>query len=1268
MRFFKKDSGGATSPKDTTKDTTSPPRKKANYNNNNVIDHHKQHEHQYIHGNHNKHQVYHWQSEGGKKSTVDDMVLLTKITEAAITDNLKKRLLEDNIYTYIGPVLVAVNPFKNLPYFGDKEVEMYQGAAHYEVPPHIYALADTMYRNMLIDNDSQCVIISGESGAGKTVSAKFIMNYITKISGGGQKVQRIKDIILESNPLLEAFGNAKTIRNNNSSRFGKYIEIQFSRGGEPVGGRISNFLLEKSRVHSLNEHERNFHIFYQLCAGAPAEWKQELGVERPDNFQFLSQSGVYKVDGTNDAHDFQETLQAMSVMGIQNTTQLDMFRVVAAILHMSNIDFNEQGNAAVITDPQYLEFPAYLLGIDAQRLGHKMISRVFDSKWGGKSERVDVTLNLEQAQFTRDAWCKGLYTRLFDYIVETVNKAFNTDSKEINVGILDIYGFEIFGRNGFEQFCINYVNEKLQQIFIELTLKSEQEEYQSEGIQWTPINFFNNKIVCDLIESKRPPGIMCILDDTCATMSAKSEGADEDFRRKMDSQVGSNPHYQPFKDGFMIKHYAGHVSYHIDSFCEKNRDILFQDIIELMQSSNNTFIRSLFPDVIQTGSKSRPTTAGTKIKTQANELVTTLMQCVPHYIRCIKPNETKKPHDWDDQMAKHQVEYLGLKENIKVKRAGFAYRRPFQKFLHRYAILSNDTWPSWHGDPVQGIHIIMNTINMDPTQYQIGKSKVFVKDPESLYMLEECRERRFDFYARVIQQAFKKHFSKKRLLKERTEASNLLLNRKERRRNSLNRNFAGDYIGVEYKPGLSTLIPRREKVEFALQVDKFDRRFRKAKRDLIVTKTNLYLIGREQEKKGPDKGKWNQVIKRKIDLENVTQVTMSPYQDDIILLHIRNDYESLLDVRLKTEFIMVLNRRLKDRCHRELPLNFINSFEYRVKKTGWGGGGVRKVQFLEGPGEEAELQSASTQLTVRIARGLPNTTRPGLRPVADALTRQAAQQIRSTPSQPHMRGGPQMGNGHLGQQRNNPNQQFPQRGPAPRGPAPRGPAPRGPAPSLSPPGPPTGMPPSPRSQFGGGGHPGSSSPRPRGPAPTPGAASRSRAPAPMQPAPGPPTGMPPSPRTHFEGSSTPQLPGLRGSGRGRGTIVPPVAPPPQPMNMPPVRNQQAKFGARPTISNPSVPRMGVAMNMPPPPPSDPAPANQPSIGTRAPVVKPPINRPKPNIPQVKALYGYDASDSDELTFSEGTIMQLIQEDGSGWWTCKHQGKQGFAPANYLQKL
>lgn len=354
---------------------------------------------------------FHWQSHNVKQSGVDDMVLLAKISEEAIVENLKKRFMDDYIFTYIGPVLISVNPFKQMPYFTDREIELYQGAAQYENPPHIYALTDNMYRNMLIDGENQCVIISGESGAGKTVAAKYIMGYISKVSGGGDKVQHVKDIILQSNPLLEAFGNAKTVRNNNSSRFGKYFEIQFSRGGEPDGGKISNFLLEKSRVVSQNEHERNFHVYYQLIEGASQEQRQNLGIMSPDYYYYLNQSDTYQVEGTDDRSDFLETMNAMQVIGIRGEDQQLVLQIVAGILHLGNISFREEGNYARVENADSLAFPAYLLGIDRDRLNDKITSRKMDSKWGGRSESITVTLNVEQAAYTRDALAKGLYAR-----------------------------------------------------------------------------------------------------------------------------------------------------------------------------------------------------------------------------------------------------------------------------------------------------------------------------------------------------------------------------------------------------------------------------------------------------------------------------------------------------------------------------------------------------------------------------------------------------------------------------------------------------------------------------------------------------------------------------------------------------------------------------------------------------------------------------------------------------------------------------------------
>ncbi|XP_064424693.1 unconventional myosin-If [Latimeria chalumnae] len=943
---------------------------------------------------------YHWQSQNVKQSGVDDMVLLSKITEEAIVENLKKRYMDDYIFTYIGSVLISVNPFKQMPYFTDREIELYQGAAQYENPPHIYALTDNMYRNMMIDGENQCVIISGESGAGKTVAAKYIMGYISKVSGGGEKVQHVKDIILQSNPLLEAFGNAKTVRNNNSSRFGKYFEIQFSRGGEPDGGKISNFLLEKSRVVNQNESERNFHVFYQLLEGASAEQRENLGIMTPDYYFYLNQSGTYKVDGTDDNTEFHETVNAMQVIGISLNDRTIVLQIAAGILHLGNISFKELGNYAQVESTDLLAFPAYLLGIDQQRLNEKLTSRKMDSKWGGKTESINVTLNVEQACYTRDALSKGLYTRVFDFLVESINKAIQKPYEEYSIGVLDIYGFEIFKKNGFEQFCINFVNEKLQQIFIELTLKAEQEEYVQEGIKWSPIEYFNNKIVCDLIESKlNPPGIMSVLDDVCATMHATGEGADITLLQKLQAAVGRHEHFNSWNSGFVIHHYAGKVSYDVNGFCERNRDVLFTDLIELMQSSEYPFIRSLFPEKLDSDKKSRPSTASTKIKKQANDLVNTLMKCTPHYIRCIKPNETKRPKDWEESRVKHQVEYLGLRENIRVRRAGFAYRRVFNKFLQRYAILTPETWPRWRGDERRGVQHLLQSVNMDADQYQMGKSKVFVKNPESLFLLEEMRERKFDGFARTIQKAWRRYIAKRKYEQMREEASNILFNFKERRRNSINRNFVGDYLGMEDKPELRQFVGKRERIDFADSVTKYDRRFKSIKRDLILTPKYIYLIGREKVKKGPEKGLIKEVLKRKMEIQSIRCVSLSTRQDDLFILH-EVEYDNLLESVFKTEFLSLLCKRVEEQTKMKLQLNFSDTLQFKVKKEGWGGGGTRTVNFLRGQEDVAVVKAGGKTLTLSIGDGLPKHSKPTRKGIQPTRGNQRRVPGRSAPPPP----------------------------------------------------------------------------------------------------------------------------------------------------------------------------------------------------------------------------------------------------------------------------
>jgi myosin-1 len=350
------------------------------------------------------------------------------------------------------------------------------------------------------------------------------------------------------------------------------------------------------------------------------------------------------------------------------------------------------------------------------------------------------------------------------------------------------------------------VNEKLQQIFIDLTLRSEQEEYHNEGIQWTPIDYFNNKVVVELIESKKPPGIMAVLDDICATIHAQTDGADVKFVQKLQGTIIQNKYFEGLNTQFRVHHYAGTVTYDCDGFTEANKDTLFKDLIQLMKSTNKPFIKNLFPEEVDEDNKKRPTTVSFKIKNQSNELVDTLMKCTPSYVRCIKPNDTKQARDWDSKRVEHQVRYLNLKENIIIRRAGFCYRNTFEKFLKRFAILSAETFPRWNGAPRDGIKKIMSSVDMNSEEWQLGKSKVFIKSPESLFLLEEQRDRKYHGYAKIIQRAYRKHKARKYYKEMRAKASDIMYGKKERKRFSLSREFVGDYLSYLDNPILKALV------------------------------------------------------------------------------------------------------------------------------------------------------------------------------------------------------------------------------------------------------------------------------------------------------------------------------------------------------------------------------------------------------------------------------------------------------------------------------
>uniref|UniRef100_A0A8C9XB66 Myosin Ic, paralog b n=2 Tax=Sander lucioperca TaxID=283035 RepID=A0A8C9XB66_SANLU len=663
---------------------------------------------------------------------VQDFVLLENFTsEAAFIENLRKRFKENLIYTYIGSVLVSVNPYKDLEIYTKNHMERYRGVNFYEVSPHIYAVADNSYRSMRTERKDQCILISGESGAGKTEASKKILQYYAFTCPASEQVQTIKDRLLQSNPVLEAFGNAKTLRNDNSSRFGKYMDIQFDFKGAPVGGHIINYLLEKSRVVHQNHGERNFHIFYQLIEGGEEDLLRALGLERnPQQYQYLVKGNCPKVSSINDRSDWKMVRKALTVIGFNEDEVEELLNIIASVLHLGNVQYGgEEGNVCITSDTQ-IKYLARLLGVNGavltEALTHKKII--------AKGEELMSPLNLEQASSARDALSKAVYGRTFTWLVNKINASLTyTDDSHKNysvIGLLDIYGFEVFQHNSFEQFCINYCNEKLQQLFIELTLKSEQEEYEAEGITWEPEKF---------------KGIISILDEECLR---PGDASDLTFLEKLEDTVGGHAHFVTHKladaktrkvmgrDEFRLLHYAGEVNYNVNGFLDKNNDLLFRNLKEVMCMSENKILNQCF-DREELSDKKRPETAATQFKASLAKLMEILMSKEPSYIRCIKPNDSKQAGRFDEVLIRHQVKYLGLMENLRVRRAGFAYRRRYEVFLQRYKSLCPDTWPNWQGKLADGVATLVKHLGYKPEEYKLGRSKIFIRFPKTLFATEE---------------------------------------------------------------------------------------------------------------------------------------------------------------------------------------------------------------------------------------------------------------------------------------------------------------------------------------------------------------------------------------------------------------------------------------------------------------------------------------------------------------------------------------------------
>uniref|UniRef100_A0A665W305 Myosin ID n=1 Tax=Echeneis naucrates TaxID=173247 RepID=A0A665W305_ECHNA len=671
-----------------------------------------------------------------------DFVLLDNVSMEEFMANLKLRFEKGRIYTYIGEVVVSVNPYRAMNIYGRDTVEQYKGRELYERPPHLFAIADAAYKAMKRRNKDTCIVISGESGAGKTEASKYIMQYIAAITNPNQRaeVERVKNMLLKSNCVLEAFGNAKTNRNDNSSRFGKYMDINFDFKGDPIGGHISNYLLEKKCVNL--DFICFFFLFFlylltQLLRGAPDSLLRSLHIQKdPAAYNYIKVGGHIKV-----VHSVKNT-QTYSESSHLTSVKLSL---------QGNLTFGVDGDVTLIENTKLVSVLRELLSTKEENVEKALLYRTVAT---GR-DVIEKQHTEQEASYGRDALAKAMYERLFCWIVGRINDIIevkNYDArvhgKNTVIGVLDIYGFEIFQNNSFEQFCINYCNEKLQQLFIQLVLKQEQEEYQREGIPWKHIDYFNNQIIVDLVEQQHK-GIFSVLDEACMNVGKVT---DEVFLQGLNGKLAKHAHYTSrklsptdknleFDRDFRIRHYAGDVVYSVVGFIDKNKDTLFQDFKRLLYNSSNTVLKAMWPEgkLSITEVTKRPLTAATLFKNSMISLVENLACKEPYYVRCIKPNDVKSPLLFEIERCRHQVEYLGLLENVRVRRAGFAYRQTYPRFLQRYKMISEFTWPN-HDLPSdrEAVKKLMQGCGFDHDA-AYGKTKVFIRTPRTLFSLEEQR-------------------------------------------------------------------------------------------------------------------------------------------------------------------------------------------------------------------------------------------------------------------------------------------------------------------------------------------------------------------------------------------------------------------------------------------------------------------------------------------------------------------------------------------------
>lgn len=732
----------------------------------------------------------------------EDLTNLSHLNEPSILQAIKLRYSQKEIYTYSGIVLIATNPFARVDsLYVPQMVQIYAGKQRASQAPHLFAIAEEAYADMLRDTRNQTVVVSGESGAGKTVSAKYIMRYFATRGAPGQgsrgsktrahTISETEEQILATNPVMEAFGNAKTTRNDNSSRFGKYIEIMFDKETDIIGARIRVYLLERSRLVFQPLKERNYHIFYQLVAGATDEERQELNLLPAEQFDYLNQGADPVINGVDDTTEFAATRKSLTTIGVDESVQREVWRILAGLLHLGNAKITTARSESQLssTEPSLVR-ACDLLGINATEFAKWIVKKQLVTR----GEKITSNLTPQQATVVRDSVAKFIYSCLFDWLVETINRGLAAEDvlQRVHtfIGVLDIYGFEHFAKNSFEQFCINYANEKLQQEFNQHVFKLEQEEYIREEIDWTFIDFADNQPCIDLIEGKL--GILSLLDEE----SRLPMGTDEQFVHKLHHNFAADK--QKFykkprfgKTSFTVCHYALDVTYESDGFIEKNRDTVPDEQMEVLRKSSNQFMIRVLDTAVSVREKDSAGVAGTKVATAPGrrvgvavnrkptlggifkssliELMNTINSTDAHYIRCIKPNEGKESWKFEGPMVLGQLRACGVLETVRISTAGYPTRWTYEEFAFRYYMLCHSS--QWTTEIKDMAHNILKKAlgeigHQKADKYQLGLTKVFFRAGMLAY-LENLRSARLKSCAIMIQKNLRAKYYRRKYLEAR---------------------------------------------------------------------------------------------------------------------------------------------------------------------------------------------------------------------------------------------------------------------------------------------------------------------------------------------------------------------------------------------------------------------------------------------------------------------------------------------------------------------